>query len=89
MSKMSRIALELQEHGFETIEDAQANGYDLIGNKLYETAEHALSCEKEEQLNNIDNAISYIKSLDDIDNMDLLAQVVDDLRAVEKYIKEN
>lgn len=47
MSKMGRIALELQEHGFETIEEAQANGYDLIGGELYETAGHAIQSEKE------------------------------------------
>ena len=88
MSKMGRIALELQEHGFETIEEAQANGYDLLDEKLYETAGHAIQNEKETQLNLLDEVISYLKDIE-ADNEDMLADMVDNLREVERYIKEN
>lgn len=88
MSKMGRVALELQEHGFETIEEAQANGYDLIDDKLYETAGHTIQSEKETQLNLLDEVIGYLKDIE-ADNEDMLADMIDNLRTVERYIKEN
>lgn len=88
MSKMSRIALELQEHGFETIEEAEANGYELIDTTLYKTAERALQEEKDEQLDKLDEVIAYLKEECDDETCDRPTFMIGNLRDVEKYIKE-
>lgn len=85
MSKMSRIALELQEHGFETVEEAEANGYELIDTTLYKTAERALQEEKDEQLDKLDGVIAYLKGDKDTDVAGFMIRELED---VEKYIKE-
>ena len=88
MSKMGRIALELQEHGFETIEEAEANGYELIDTTLYKTAERALQDEKDEQLDKLDEVIAYLKEECDDETCDRPTFMIGLLRDVEKYIKE-
>lgn len=88
MSKMSRIALELQEHGFETIEEAEANGYELIDGVLYKTAERALQEEKDEQLDKLDEVIAYLKEECDDETCERPTFMIGLLRDVEKYIKE-
>lgn len=93
MSKMSRIALELQEHGFETIEEAETNGYELIDTTLYKTAERALQEEKDEQLDKLDEVIAYIKDeisdgIADIEKKNTAYELLEKLEDVEKYIKE-
>lgn len=88
MSKMGRIALELQEHGFETIEEAEANGYELIDTTLYKTAERALQEEKDEQLDKLDEVIAYLKEECDDETCDRPTFMIGNLRDVEKYIKE-
>lgn len=93
MSRMGRIALELQEHGFETIEEAEANGYELIDTTLYKTAERALQEEKDEQLDKLDEVIAYLKDevnegIKDIYKKNKAYELLDKLKDVEKYIKE-
>lgn len=88
MSKMGRVFLELQEHGFETIEEAEANGYELIDGVLYKTAERALQEEKDEQLDKLDEVIAYLKEECDDEECDRPTFMIGNLRDVEKYIKE-
>lgn len=93
MSKMGRLVLELQEHGFKTIEEAEANGYELVGGVLYKTAERALQEEKDEQLDKLDEVIAYIKDeisdgIVDIEKKNTAYELLEKLADVEKYIKE-
>ncbi len=88
MSRMGRIALELQEHGFETIEEAEANGYELIDTTLYKTAERALQEEKDEQLDKLDEVIAYFKEEQGEAEGGVETYMIDKLKDVEKYIKE-
>lgn len=93
MSKMGRLVIELQEHGFNTIEEAEANGYELVDGVLYKTAERALQEEKDEQLDKLDEAIAYIKDeisdgIADIEKKNTAYELLEKLKDVEKYIKE-
>ena len=88
MSKMGRLVLELQEHGFKTIEEAEANGYELVGTTLYKTAEKALQEEKDEQLDKLDEVIAYLKEECDDETCERPTFMIGLLRDVEKYIKE-
>ena len=92
MSKMGRLFLELteqaQELGYESIEDAERHGYEVFGNKLYLTAEKALQNEKDEQLDKLDEVISYLKEECDDDTCERPTFMIGNLRDVEKYIKE-
>ena len=93
MSKMGRLAIELQEHGFETIEEAEANGYELINGVLYKTAERALQEEKDEQLDKLDEVMAYIRNeiadgIADIEKKNTAYELLEELADVEKYIKE-
>lgn len=85
MSKMGRVALELQEHGFESLQEAQEQGFELVGDKLYLRADKALQNVREELLGYIDEVIAYLKA----EQGDDKAYMVDNLKEVEKYIKEN
>lgn len=93
MSRIGRLNLELQEQanelGYETTQEALQDGYDVVDGKLYLTADKVLQNARDEQLGLLDEVISYLKGLDDIDNVDMLSDMVDNLRKVEKYIKEN
>lgn len=97
MSKMGRLYLMLteqaQELGYEDLEHAQADGYEVVGEKLLETAERALRVEKEEQLNKLDEVIAYIRDeisdgIADIEKKNTAYELLEKLADVEKYIKE-
>ena len=85
MSKMGRVALELQEHGFESLQEAQEQGFELVGDKLYLRADKALQNVREELLGYVDEVIAYLKT----EQGDDKAYMVDNLKEVERYIKEN
>lgn len=84
MSKMGRLFLELQEHGFNNLEEAEAGGYEMIDGKLYMTADKALQDEKDEQLDRLDGVIDYLKGEED----DVAQFMIRELEEVERYIKE-
>lgn len=88
MGKMKEVALELQEYGFESLDEARDNGYELIGTTLYKTAEKALQDEKDEQLDKLDEVIAYLKEECDDETCDRPTFMIGNLRDVEKYIKE-
>ncbi len=92
MSKMGRLFLALTEQanelGYESIEDAERHGYEVFGDKLYLTAEKALQEEKDEQLDKLDEVIAYLKEECDDETCERPTFMIDNLRDVEKYIKE-
>lgn len=88
MGKMKEVALELQEHGFESLDEARDNGYELIGTTLYKTAEKALQDEKDEQLDKLDEVIAYFKEEQGEAEGGIETYMIDKLKDVEKYIKE-
>ena len=88
MSKIGGLVIELQEHGFKTIEEAEANGYELVGGVLYKTADKALQEEREEILDKIDEVIAYLKEECDDDTCERPTFMIGNLREVEKFIQE-
>lgn len=89
MSKMGRLNLILTEQanelGYERIEDAVADGYDIVGEELLKTADKVLQEEKDEQLDKLDGVIEYLKGDKDTDVAGFMIRELED---VEKYIKE-
>lgn len=92
MSRMSWLHAVLSEKaselGYKSIEDAVADGYDIVGEELLKTAEKALQEEKDEQLNKLDEVIAYLKEECSDEEGSEQTYLIGMLRDVEKYIKE-
>lgn len=92
MSKMSWLHAVLSERaselGYKSIEEAVADGYDIVGEELLKTADKALQEEKDEQLDKLDEVIAYLKEECDDETCDRPTFMIGNLRDVEKYIKE-
>ena len=92
MSKMGRLNLILTEQanelGYEKIEDAVADGYDIVGEELLKTADKALQEEREEILDKVDEVITYLKEECDDDTCERPTFMIGNLREVEKFIQE-
>lgn len=93
MSNMSRLNLILQEQaeqmGFETTQDALDAGYEVLGDKLYLSAEKALTDAKNAQLGLLDEVIAYFKEEQGDAEGGIETTMIDKLKTVEQYIKEN
>ena len=102
MSKMSKLAMELDEQaaelGFEGSEEALAKGYEWIidtqGNAvLYkaseeqEKAHEAWLEEREQVLDKIDEVINYLKEECDDETCERPTFMIGNLREVAKFIK--
>ena len=90
---MSRLNMELTEQanelGFVSLQEALEGGYEVVGDKLYFTADKAIQNAREEQLCYIDEVIDYLRNINDINNKGRMSDMIENLRKVEMYIKEN
>lgn len=92
MSRMSWLHVVLSEKaselGYKSIEEAVADGYDIVGEELLKTADKALQEEKDEQLDKLDEVIAYFKEEQGEAEGGIETYMIDKLKDVEKYIKE-
>ena len=79
------IQTELLKNGFNTIEEANEAGYEMVDGKLYLTAEQAFKSEREEVLDRLDGVIEYLRGEKD---QDVAGFMIRELESVEQYIKE-
>lgn len=96
MSKMSQLHAEIMEQlaelGFETIQEAEANGYHITytDNKvkvvcdMKKEMEKAYESRRKEILDKLDGVIAYLKGDDDTD---VAGYMIRELQDVEEYVK--
>ena len=91
MSRMSWLHAVLSEKaselGYKSIEEAVADGYDIVGEELLKTADKALQEEREEILDKVDEVIAYLKEECDDETCERPTFMIGNLREVEKFIQ--